>query len=100
MKNKERKKLQTDYGKKNIQFFLNLLKNRFNPEFDKSYIREIKRLSQGFNLRLTREEKLLFCNKCSIFWDVNTREIRMNSKDRCKEYICKNCGFVRRFAYK
>lgn len=100
MKNKDRKKIQTEYAQKNIQFFLSLLKKRFNPDFDKKYIRELKRLSQGFNLRLTKEEKLLFCNKCSTYWDVNTREIRLNSQNKCKEYICKNCGYVRRFQYK
>ena len=63
MKNKEKKLLQIELAKKNINLFLNLLKSRKYKNFDKEYIKEIKKLSQGFNIRLKREEKLLFCQK-------------------------------------
>ena len=39
MKNKDRKVLQIELANSNIDFFLGLLKKRFNPEFDKHYIR-------------------------------------------------------------
>jgi len=96
MKNKDIKKLQINYAKTNIEFFLKLLKENFNPDFNKLYIKEIKRLSQGFNIRLNREQKLQFCKKCNIYWSVDTRQIRLNSKDKTKEYICKKCGHVKR----
>ncbi len=99
MKNKDRKKIQLEYTKKNISFLFDLLEKRFKPSYDKFYIREIKRLSQGFNLRLTREQKLKFCKKCNIFWNIKTREIRLNSTLKAKEYICKNCSYVKRFPY-
>lgn len=99
MKTKERKNLQNEYASENIDFFFNLLDTKFKPEFNKGYIKEIKRLSEGFNIRLTREQKLKFCKKCLAVWDVKTREIRFNPKTRTKEYICKLCGFVRRYKY-
>lgn len=100
MNNKQRKQIQLHYAKENIDYFFELLETRFCPEYDKMYVRDIKRLSEGFNIRLTREQKLKFCKKCNIYWNVNTREIRLNPKLSAKEYICKNCGFIRRFRYK
>jgi RNase P subunit RPR2 len=100
MKTKERKVLQIELANSNIDFFLNLIKTRFNPEFDKFYIREIERLTQGFNIRLKREEKLLFCKKCRTFLDASTREIRFDSENKTKDVICKNCGNVRKYRYK
>lgn len=99
MKSKERKKIQAEYAKKNIDFFFNLLETRFRPDFDKFYVREIIRFSQGFNVRLTRDEKLKFCKKCSCFWNQDSRLIRINSDLKTKEYICKSCGFRRRFKF-
>ena len=99
MKFKNRKKKQMQFVEDNIQHFFSLLNKRFYPEYDHLYVREILRLSEGFNRRLTREEKLQFCKKCHCYWNSETREIRLNSTLKCKEYICKNCGAVRRFSY-
>ena len=100
MKNKEKKLLGQFYAKKNIDKYFNLLESRFYPNFDSIYIKEILKLSQSFNIRLTRDEKLKFCKKCLCFWDVNTREIRFNQTLKTKEYICKNCSYTRRFKYR
>lgn len=100
MKNKQRKQLQLHYAKENIEHFFSLLDKRFYPKYDHLYIKEIKRLTQGFNIRLTREQKLKFCKKCHVYWDSNTREIRLNPTLKAKEHICKNCGSIRRFVYK
>lgn len=100
MNNKEKKIIQNNLALKNIDFFLNLLENRFCPEFDSFYIREIKRLSEGFNIRLTREQKQKFCKKCNTYIDISNREIRFNSNFKTIDYICKNCGFTRRYRYK
>jgi RNase P subunit RPR2 len=99
MKTKDRKVLQIEIANNNIDFFLLLLKTRFCPEFDKFYIQEIQRLTQGFNIRLKKEEKLLFCRKCRTFLDAQTREIRLNTKDNTKDIICKNCGNARKYRY-
>lgn len=100
MNNKERKKLQLSLARKNIDFHFNLLESRFYPELDKFYVNEIKKFSRMFNIRLKREEKLKFCNKCSSFWNTENVWIRFNSNLCVKEYICKNCSYVRRFRYK
>ena len=99
MKNKDIKKIQQNYVKNNIEFFIELLEKRFNPNFDKFYVKEINRLSEGFNIRLRREQKLKFCKQCDCFWDVNSVRIRLNSKKRTKEYTCKKCDFIKRFVY-
>ena len=100
MKNKERKSLQLKYARENINYFFRLLDKRFCAEYDKMYVREIKRLSEGFNIRLSREEKLKFCKRCNLYWDSKSHEIRFDSDSNVKEYICKNCSYVRRFRYK
>lgn len=100
MNNKEKKLVQGELVKLNIDFFFKLLDERFSPEQDSFYIREIQRLSQGFNIRLSREQKLKFCRKCLSYFDVTNREIRFNPIFKTKEYICKNCSEVRRIRYK
>lgn len=100
MKNKDRKKIQLLYAKENISHYFNLLEQRFCPKYDSLYVKEIQILSQGFNIRLDRDQKLKFCKKCRCFWNIESREIRFNPRLCTKEYICRNCGFVRRFRYK
>jgi len=100
MKNKDKKLLQQYYAEENIKKYFNLLDNRFFPQFDSIYVKEVQKISQSFNIRLKREDKLKFCKKCLCFWDIKTREIRFNTTFKTKEYICKNCGFIRRFKYK
>jgi len=99
MKARDRKKIQVEYAKNNISYLFNLLEKRFMPKFDKSYLRDINRLSQGFNIRLTREQKLKFCKNCNTFFTTKTREIRFDSKNKTKNIICKNCSTSRRFSY-
>ncbi|MDA3855487.1 MAG: hypothetical protein PF569_04465 [Candidatus Woesearchaeota archaeon] len=99
MKNKEKKQIQTEYAKANIQQYFSLIEKKLNPKYETSYIKEIIKLSQAFNITLKREEKLKYCKKCHIIWTTKTREIRLNSNLKTKEYICKNCDYVKRFKY-
>jgi RNase P subunit RPR2 len=100
MKHKNKKELQIQYAKLNINNFFNLLDKRFYPDYDKIYIKEIQKLSQGFNIRLTREQKLKFCKKCNTYMDSNTKEIRFNPKTKTKDHICKICQNTKKFRYK
>jgi RNase P subunit RPR2 len=101
MKNKDRKQLQVNMGKENLNFFIQLLKSRKNPEFDTQYVREIKKISQAFNIRLTREQKLLFCQKCSLFFEKNNlQKIRIDTKTFTKNYTCPRCNNIKRFQIK
>lgn len=96
MKIKNKKNKQSEFAKENLEFYFYLLDTGFNRNFDKYYVREILRFSQAFNIRLDREEKLKFCKNCHIYWDVNSRIIRL-SKNGFKEYICLNCAYKRKF---
>lgn len=100
MNNKERKNLQKELAQINIEHYFKLLETRFEPNYDKFYIKEIQKLSQGFIIRLTREQKLKFCKKCFTYMNTKTQEIRLNPRLGAKEYICKNCSNVKRFKYK
>lgn len=100
MKKKSKKSKQKDFVKKNVDHYIELLKTRFMPEYDTKYVKELKKICSAFNYRLTREEKLLFCKKCNCYWNKDTRIIRVNSDTKATEYICKNCGHIRRFRYK
>lgn len=100
MNNKERKILQKELAQTNIEHYFKLLETRFEPSYDKFYIKEIIKLSQGFIIRLTREQKLKFCKKCFTYMNINTQQIRLNPRLGAKEYICKNCSHIKRFKYK
>jgi RNase P subunit RPR2 len=83
-----------------LNYFKLLQENKF-PEFEKDYTKEILKISSSFNIRLDREKKLSFCRKCFVFFRINrTLKIRLNSKFKTKDYICLNCGNIKRFRYK
>ena len=99
MKTKQKKQLQKHFAQQNLSHFINLVKNNTYPTYTPFYIREILRFSTSFNIRLKREEKLLFCKKCFVPWNIQTRTIRFDKNTKTKTIICKNCGFKRRFPY-
>lgn len=100
MKSKEKKQIQNQYAKSNIKHFFAILDKNINSKYEKSYIKEIIKISQAFNITLKREEKLKYCKKCHTIWTTKTREIRLNANLKTKEYICKRCDYVKRFKYK
>ena len=100
MKNKAKKNKQIECAKYNLNYFFKLLDERFYPKYDKFYIKEIKSISQSFNIRLTREQKLKFCKRCNTYQDIDTRDVRINPKTKTINYICKICNYARRFRYK
>lgn len=100
MKNSNKKNIQKTYARKAINKYFDLLNKRFYPDFDSVYIRHILEISKSFNIRLSREEKLKFCRNCYCYFTVENRKIRLNSKINTIEYICKNCGSVKRFKFK
>lgn len=85
---------------KNVLLLLELSKNVQLQPFHTQYIKQLVDLTKAFNIRLTREQKLLFCKNCMIPWNSKTRSIRLNSIHGTKDYICLECGFVRKFKYK
>ncbi len=99
MVKKLNKKIKLEIAKENINFYFNLLETSFKSEYNQKYIKEIQKLSKGFNIRLNREQKLKFCKKCLIYHCTQTRQIRLNPLTKTKDYICKNCGETRKFKY-
>ena len=97
---KKRKRLQKFYAKKTIELYSTAIKEDFYSPYNSKYVKEILNFSSSFNIRLTREEKLQFCKKCFCAWDSKTRTIFFDQKTHTKNYICKMCGFTRRFKYK
>lgn len=100
MKHKKIKNKKQMFAEKNIETIFNILQKRTLKIYDKVHILLIKNISQKFNIRLKREQKLLFCKKCNSYFDIKTRKIRFNKTLKTKEYICSNCGYIRRFRYK
>ncbi len=100
MKKKATKTIMNDLALQNITFFKNIITQNFFKSYEQKYISEIKKISQAFNIRLKREEKLLFCKQCNTVLNANTRNIRINKDNNSIEHICQVCGFVRRFRYK
>ncbi|MFW6285846.1 MAG: hypothetical protein ACOC16_01595 [Nanoarchaeota archaeon] len=100
MNNKEKKKLQLYYAKKNINFYFKLLENNFYSKYNKYYIKDILKISQSFNIRLKREEKLKFCKHCHTFFNINNHIIRLDNKKKTLNYICKNCKNIKKIRYK
>jgi RNase P subunit RPR2 len=96
---KIKKNQKKEVAKQNIDFFLNLIKTDFYIPYTKNYIKEVLKLCSGFNIRLQRIEKQIFCRKCFVKWDITTRKIRLNKILKCKEIICQ-CGNIKRYKYK
>lgn len=100
MKKKLRKNIKQQLALNAIHTYFKTLKEHQNPNYHKNYVQEILKISKSFNIRLSREDKQKFCKKCSTYFSVQTREIRLNPKNNCKEIICKNCGEIKRYKYK
>lgn len=100
MKGKNKKEKQKELATSNIEKFFDLLKTNFYPNYNSKYVKQIKEISQSFNIRLTREQKQKFCKKCNNYFTIKNREIRLNSNLKTKEIICKNCSSVKRYPYK
>ena len=97
---KKKKQFQREQAQKSIQIYLKLIQDNTYPNYSSKYIKEIKKLSQGFRIRLNREQKLQFCKKCNTPWNSSTRNIRFNTENKTKEYICKKCGHIKKLRYK
>lgn len=105
--NKKQKKLaQKKYA--NLAFndyfsFLNSLDEN-ELKLEKLYVKELIKLQTSFNLKLSKEIKLQLCKKCLTYHPIHKEKktllIRLNSKTKTKNYICKNCGYTKRIPYK
>ncbi len=99
-KHTQKKSKKQELAKENVDFFFKLIKENFCLIYNKKYLTEILKISQRFNFRLNRKDKLKFCKKCLCVWDTKNLKIRLNPKLKTKDYICVNCGYIKRFKYK
>ncbi len=97
MKRKNIKKYKIELAKKNIEILFKLLERKDLKDFHKEYVKKILKFCKSFNIRLNRNDKLKFCKKC---YSINSFIIRFNPKTKTKNYICKECGYIKRFKYK
>lgn len=93
-----RKNRKQELARENINRFFELMKDKSLSEYHRTYARWVRRLATGFNIRLSRAEKLRFCKKCFAMWPDNCK-IRLNSATGCKEFVC-SCGHIKRIRYK
>lgn len=100
MKAKQKKQFQYQLARENLSYYLDLIRYRHYPNYTSYYIGEVKKFATAFRIRLSREEKLLFCKYCNSPLYSSTKSIRLNKKTKTKDIICKNCGIIRRFPYK
>jgi ribonuclease P protein subunit RPR2 len=69
-----------------------------HPERTKRYLKMVWDLAKKYNLRLRREQKLKFCKKCFMLWVPNeTVKISFDRKHTFFEFVCRTCGYKKRF---
>jgi ribonuclease P protein subunit RPR2 len=65
----------------------------------KRYVVLARKISQKYKVRLTKEQKLLFCRKCNAYLrQGKNSKIRLTKGLRSLK--CLECGYVRRMRYK
>ena len=64
------------------------------------YVFLARKLAMKFNLRLNREQRRKFCHKCyAYFLPGNNVQVKINSKLKAVEYLCKACKHTNRYPY-
>ncbi|MCC7552107.1 hypothetical protein KO317_00380 [Candidatus Micrarchaeota archaeon] len=81
-----------------IEILFKLAQEEFDkhPERSKRYLELVDKIRTKVNLRLTKEQKKLFCKKCHTLWiKGKTLEIKKCAK-LPDIYICKACDTERK----
>ncbi len=71
-----------------------------NYDLSKRYVELARRIANKFNIKLSCLYGKKFCRKCNTYFTSDTLQVRLNKKNKTIEYICKCCGYVRRYPYK
>ena len=100
-----KKNKNKEIAKDRINYLFNLLRDNLNDyEFSKNIINMIYRLKQKFNIRLTQNEKEVFCKKCLKPY-INPKirfKIIIKNKEKFlqKKIICEFCNYEKKFSFK
>ncbi len=72
-----------------------------NPERAKRYVQLAFAIVRKNRVRLTKEQKLLFCRKCFFFWRPGkSLSVFFDKKNKRIIYECKKCSYERKIRYK
>lgn len=65
------------------------------------YVELARKIGMTYNVSIPREFRKRFCHECHSFLKpgVNCR-VRINSKNRTVNYLCRECGNVNRYGFK
>ena len=70
-----------------------------NPERAKRYVELAGKIGTRYNVRFSKQEKILFCKECNSFYTGTNLKVRLNPKTKAAEYECLKCGRVSRHGY-
>jgi ribonuclease P protein subunit RPR2 len=66
-----------------------------HPERSRRYVELARKISSRYNVRMTAEQRSLFCRRCDSYFTAGNSKTRIVPKLKAKVLICVNCGFKR-----
>jgi len=84
-------------ARERIIILLDLARSTFesNSEQSTRYCELVDKVRMRFNIRLTKEQKKMFCKECHSYW-VEGKTVKINNKIKPNEHVCLVCGFKRK----
>lgn len=106
MKRGKKPRWVRDLAKKRIKILLNLAEEnaKKKPKRSKRYVELARKISKKYNVSISsvsKDWKKKICKKCNAIWiqGLNVK-VRTDSKTKTIQYICQECGYVKRYGYK
>jgi len=94
---------QINIARERIEILLNLAKKEacVHPERCKRYVELARKIGMRYNLRLSKTTKKSICKKCNMMLIYGkTALVRLDSKKKNLNIICKNCNNIIRIPYR
>jgi len=98
----EKPKYRVDIAKERIDRLLELAKEEFNknPERSRDYIKLARKIGMRYNVSLKKEQKRSFCKKCNQLLIPNkSSKVEIEYKKKLKIIKCLNCGNIYRYPH-
>ena len=90
-------------ARERIERLLDLAKEELNnnPERSRNYVELARKIGKRYNVRLRKEQKRSFCNKCNqLLIPSRTSKVNIDTKKKIKIIKCMNCGNIYKYPYK
>lgn len=100
---KQKLERQRAIARERIKILFDLAKKSFylHPERSRRYIRLARKIGLRYNLRLTQEQKQLFCKKCnSLLIKGKTLSSKIDKQKNLIIIKCLNCNYTYRKSIK